>query len=78
VEEAGSFEEWAAALSYDPDSRHAERIYRSARRRARSLRHLIGEQSYRGLLRESLDDAVGIDGRAAGRGARRGEARGAA
>ena len=60
VESARSFEEWAIALGYDPDSRHAERIYRAARRRARSLRHLIGDESYRGLLHESQDGGLGV------------------
>ncbi|MDX6667759.1 MAG: hypothetical protein QOK04_1139 [Solirubrobacteraceae bacterium] len=60
VEAARSFEEWATALSYNPDSRHAERIYRAARRRARSLRDLIGDERYRGLLRESEDNGLGI------------------
>jgi hypothetical protein len=53
VEAFGSFEDWAEALGYDPDSRTAERIYRAARRRARGLRDLIGHDSYRQLLRES-------------------------
>jgi hypothetical protein len=60
VEAARSFEEWATALSYDPDSRHAERIYRAARRRARGLCHLIGDRSYRGLLRASENGGLGI------------------
>jgi hypothetical protein len=74
VEAAGSFEEWARALSYDPDSRSAERIYRAARRRARRLREMIGDESYRGLLRESTNGGLSALGPASGRAARRGRA----
>ena len=60
VEASTSFEDWAKTLGYDPDSRSAERIYRAARRRARSLRDLIGEDDYRRLLRRSQQSVPGI------------------
>ncbi len=53
TEEAGGFEQWAVQMGYDPDSRRAERIYRAARRHARLLRGLLGEDDYRGLLWET-------------------------
>jgi hypothetical protein len=50
VDEAGSYEQWAERMGFNPDSRSGERVYRAARRRARMLRGLLGEERYRQLL----------------------------
>src|SRR5438105_7982613 len=50
VEEAGHFEQWAARIGFDSDSRAAERVYRETRRQAMLLRRLLGEETYRALL----------------------------
>ena len=38
-----SFEEWAANLGYDPDSRKAERIYQLCVRQGERLKRLLGD-----------------------------------
>lgn len=43
VENAGSFEEWARDLGYDPDSRKAEKIYRACERTVPKLRRFLGD-----------------------------------
>jgi hypothetical protein len=50
VETARCFEEWAAQMGFDPDSRHAERVYGSWRRRTSSLRRFFGDERYEQLL----------------------------
>jgi hypothetical protein len=37
------FEEWASNLGYDPDSRRAERIYKTATRQTKKLHQFLGE-----------------------------------
>ena len=53
AEEADGFEGWATQMGYHPDSRHAERTYHAELRRAKLLRQLLGEHSYRRLLWET-------------------------
>jgi len=43
VDCAGSFENWAADLGYDTDSRKAERTYRICQQQAEKLRAFLGE-----------------------------------
>jgi hypothetical protein len=50
VETARCFEEWAVQMGFDPDSRHAERVYRAWRRRTSNLRTLLGNERYEQLL----------------------------
>lgn len=50
VEEAASYEEWAARMGFDPDSRRGEQVYLDERRQAQRLRALLGEVPYRELL----------------------------
>jgi hypothetical protein len=50
VDEAGSYEPWAERMGFNPDSRSGELVYRAARRRAKMLRALLGEEPYRQLL----------------------------
>jgi hypothetical protein len=50
VETARCFEEWAIQMGFDPDSRHAERVYRSWRKRTSNLRKLLGDEHYEQLL----------------------------
>jgi hypothetical protein len=52
IEETSCYEEWAAQMGFDPDSRRGERVYRSERRQARLLRELLGDEDYRELLWE--------------------------
>lgn len=46
------FEEWAADLGYDPDSRQAKQTYRACRASAADLRRVLGPADYRVLLEE--------------------------
>ena len=48
--ECGSFEEWAADLGYDPDSRKAEALFRVCERQTEALRRFLGD----GLLRDLM------------------------
>jgi hypothetical protein len=50
VDAAGGYEAWARELGFDPDSRHGERVYRAARRQAKQLRELLGDETYQQLL----------------------------
>jgi hypothetical protein len=50
ADEARSYEQWALAMGFDPDSRHDERVFRTVRRRARLLRQLLGDDRYEQLL----------------------------
>jgi hypothetical protein len=50
ADEADSYEQWAERMGFNPDSRSGERIYRAARRQAKLLRELLGEERYRQLL----------------------------
>lgn len=50
VETARCFEEWAIQMGFDPDSRYAERVYRSWRKRTSNLRKLLGDEHYERLL----------------------------
>jgi len=52
IEETSCYEEWAAQMGFDPDSRRGERVYRSERRQAKLLRELLGDEGYRTLLWE--------------------------
>jgi hypothetical protein len=50
VETSRCFEEWAVLMGFDPDSRHAERVYRAWRHRTGNLRKLLGNERYEQLL----------------------------
>ena len=50
VDGARSFEEWAADLGMDADSRKAEATFRTVERQAANLKRLLGETAYRALL----------------------------
>ena len=52
AEEAGSYEEWALQMGFDPDSRSGERVYRTECRQAKLLRALLGDEAYLKLLWE--------------------------
>ena len=50
VENARSFEDWAADLGYDPDSRKAEKIFKICEKQAERLKKFLGEDLYKILL----------------------------
>jgi hypothetical protein len=50
VDQAQAYEQWALEMGFDPDSREGERVYRAARREAKLLRQLLGEDQYARLL----------------------------
>jgi hypothetical protein len=50
IESARGFEDWAADLGMDPDSRKALRTFRLIERQTDKLRSLIGPDAYRELL----------------------------
>lgn len=52
VEDTSCYEDWAAQMGFDPDSRRGERVYRDERHQAKLLRALIGDAAYRKLLWE--------------------------
>jgi hypothetical protein len=52
VDEARRYERWADQMGFDRDSRRGERAYRAARRQARLLRGLLGDERYEELLWE--------------------------
>ena len=52
VDEARRYERWADQMGFDRDSRRGEREYRAARRQARLLRGLLGDERYAELLWE--------------------------
>lgn len=49
-ENAGSFEDWAAELGFDTDSRKAEKIYRTTKRQSEQLKRVIGADNYAYLI----------------------------
>lgn len=53
VDETRGYEPWAHRMGFDPDSREGERTYRAARRQARMLRQLLGDEGYAQLLWET-------------------------
>jgi hypothetical protein len=52
IEETSCYEEWAAQMGFDPDSRRGELVYRRERRQASLLRELLGDEDYPTLLWE--------------------------
>jgi hypothetical protein len=50
VEQANGFAQWALEMGFNPDGREGERVYRAARRQAKRLRQLLGEDQYVRLL----------------------------
>jgi hypothetical protein len=44
IENSGSFEDWAADLGFDSDSRSAETIYKATVEQTNKLRRLLGEE----------------------------------
>jgi hypothetical protein len=44
------FEEWAADLGYDPDSRKAEKLFKTCEKQAGRLRSFLGDDLYDRLL----------------------------
>lgn len=45
-----TYEQWAQQMGFDPDSRQGERVYRAARREAKRLHQLLGDEQYTQLL----------------------------
>ena len=56
VNNARSFEEWAADLGYDPDSRKAEGIYKAARKQTDQLCDLLGDDYLDAVFPTEADD----------------------
>lgn len=50
VENSREFEEWASDLGYDPDSRKAEKIYKTIIKQAERLKKFLGNDLYKTLL----------------------------
>jgi hypothetical protein len=50
VENTRSFEDWASDLGYDPDSRKAEKIFKTCEVQAAKLKKFLGEDLYKTLL----------------------------
>ena len=50
VENARSFEDWAADLGYDTDSRKAEKIFKACEIQATKIKKFLGEDLYKKLL----------------------------
>jgi hypothetical protein len=50
VENARSFDDWASDLGYDPDSRKAEKIFKTCEVQAAKLKKFLGEALYKTLL----------------------------
>ena len=44
------FEGWASDLGYDPDSRKAEKIFKTIEKQAERLKKFLGEELYKTLL----------------------------
>lgn len=44
------FEDWAAGLGWDSDSRKAKRCYHATAEQSKALRHLLGDENYQALL----------------------------
>lgn len=55
ADNAGSFEEWAADLGMDTDSRKAERTYRQCERQTAKLKQFLGPELYDTLLFHTED-----------------------
>ena len=51
--EQSDFEDWAADLGYDSDSRKALETYQICEKQAKKLRHLVGSQAFEELLYET-------------------------
>lgn len=56
VENARSFEDWAADLGYDTDSRKAEKIFHVCERQAEKLKNFLGDDLYNVALYEVQED----------------------
>lgn len=50
IENAKSFEDWAAEYGYDTDSRKAEKTYQLCQKQAEELKDLLGTDEYETLL----------------------------
>lgn len=50
VANSRDLDDWANDLGYNPDSRKAERTYKTIRRQAAKLRKLLGDSAYETLL----------------------------
>lgn len=50
IDDARSFEDWAANFGYDTDSRKAEKAYRACQDSAQALRHFLGRKAYDALM----------------------------
>jgi hypothetical protein len=46
----GNFEDWAADLGYDPDSRKAEKLFKTCEKQAGRLHSFLGDDLYDRLL----------------------------
>jgi len=44
------FEGWASDLGYDPDSRKAEKVFKTCEKQAERLKKFLGEELYKNLL----------------------------
>ena len=49
-ENSRSFEDWAGDYGYDPDSRKAEKIYKTVERQSAKLKNFLGDDLYKTLL----------------------------
>lgn len=56
VKNTGSFEEWAAELCFDTDSRKAEKIYEATKRNTENLEATLGSEAFEQLLWHTSDD----------------------
>lgn len=50
IENAQSFEDWAADYGYDTDSRSAEKTFKTCEHQAKRLRSFLGNKLYKQLL----------------------------
>lgn len=50
VENARSFEDWASDLGYEPDSRKAEKIFKTCEKQAERFKKFLGDELYKTLL----------------------------
>jgi len=50
IENARSFEDWAADYGYDTDSRKAEKIYNACMKQSEKLKSFLGDNLYQELL----------------------------
>jgi len=53
VENARDFEDWAADYGYDPDSRTAEKIFKTCKLQSVKLRRLFGDDLYDQLINDT-------------------------